>query len=275
MIYEVTFFSNELDILDLKLHELDSIVDKFILIEHPFNYLRQPKRLSYNENKERFKEFHHKIIHIVDSLPYGNKLGLDLLWERNNSPIVFDIIKEMDDNDFVLFTDSDAFLKKEIVKKLDLSIPTHFIMDWYESYFNYKLVGIPFVWTVGSPAKYLKQFGILQTLRLIRGEVSLNDFKKNIIENSGYHFSKCGNLDDLLEHVKGHPHIERATNPIIVNKGWLQKKRDQGRMWDDMNDIPIESGIFETTKYDSKNYPSYINEHPEIYNDYFINGMKI
>jgi beta-1,4-mannosyl-glycoprotein beta-1,4-N-acetylglucosaminyltransferase len=278
MIYEVTLFSNELDILDLKLNELDGIVDKFVLVEHPYNYLRQPKRLAYNENKERFKKFHNKIIHIIDGLPYDNKLGLDLVWERNNSSLIFDVLNRLDDKDFVLFTDSDALLKKEIVSNLDLSRPTHFHVDWYESYFNYKLLNVPFVWNVGIPAKYVKQHGILESLKLTRGmALQSNDFKEKhvVIKDAGYHFSKCGNIDDLLEHVKGHPHIERATNPLIANKELLQKRRDLGIMWDDMELLPPKPGIFETIPYDPKNYPSYLNEHPEIYDSYFKNGMNL
>lgn len=281
MIYSVTFFSNELDILDLRLHELSSVVDKFILIESPFDYSRNPKRLVYHENKERFKEFHHKIIHIIDDLSYENRVGLNLLWDRVDSPLLYNALLEAnDENLFVLFIDSDAILKKEIVSKVDITKPTRFFMDWYESYFNYRLTFTTFQWIIGIPFKLIKKYKVLQANRYTRGEEPQpEEFKNNIviIENSGYHFSKCGKIEDLLEHIKGHPHVERAIDPKIANIEWLQNRRDTGKMWDDMtpDNESVDGGLMELLPYNPVNYPDYVNEHPEIFEIYFKNGMKI
>jgi hypothetical protein len=47
---------------------LQDVVDKFVIVESNFSFTNLPKRLHYAENKDRFKKFHHKILHIaVDS----------------------------------------------------------------------------------------------------------------------------------------------------------------------------------------------------------------
>jgi beta-1,4-mannosyl-glycoprotein beta-1,4-N-acetylglucosaminyltransferase len=274
MIYEVIYTSNELDILDIQLHELNDVVDKFIIIENPFDYLRNPKRMVFYENRNRFKEFDDKIIHIIDDLPYGNQLGLDLMWSRTDSPILYALLTKIQEDAFIIFSNSDVVLKKEVVKNLDITKPSVFYMDWYESFFDQKSTTTIFKWTVGIPLEYIKQYGILQSHRLTRKEIP-SDFESIIIENSGYHFSKCGDLDDLVEHIKGHPHIELATNTKICNKEWLKNRRDLIKKWDDIssdNEINLKE-MYEIIPYDSKNYPDYINKNPQIFEKYFRKGM--
>lgn len=281
-IIEVTFFSNELDILDLKLHEMNNTVYKHIIVEHPYDHMRRTKRLAYNENKERFKDFHHKIIHIIDGGNYDGQMGLDLMWNRNNSPLVYNaLLQENSDDIFVLFTDSDVVMKGSVIKNIDFTKPTRFPINWYESYFNYKM-GIAFGWIVGVPISYIKKYGLIKAVRYCRGDLGLigdptpEEFQKEItvVTDSGYHFSKCGDIDDLVEHIKGHPHIELAMSKVGT-KEWLQNRRDTGKKWDDMtpDTVPIHPDAFKLIPYDSKDYPDYVNKNPLIYEKYFKGGM--
>jgi beta-1,4-mannosyl-glycoprotein beta-1,4-N-acetylglucosaminyltransferase len=64
-VYDCFTFFNELDLLEIRLHELDPVVDKFVLVESPMTFTNQPKPLYYAENKDRFAQFNNKIIHIV------------------------------------------------------------------------------------------------------------------------------------------------------------------------------------------------------------------
>lgn len=70
MIYDCFTFFNELELLELRLHELADVVDKFVLVEATKTHSNKSKPLYYWENRSRFGEFHDKIIHIiVDDLP--------------------------------------------------------------------------------------------------------------------------------------------------------------------------------------------------------------
>ena len=64
-IYDVFTFFNELDMLEMRLEMLDQYVDKFVLIECVETFSGKPKPLYYEENKLRFKKYHHKIIHHI------------------------------------------------------------------------------------------------------------------------------------------------------------------------------------------------------------------
>jgi len=75
MIYDCFPFSNELLILEIRLNTLDSIVDKFVLVESPYTHSGNNKPLYYEQAKEKpeFAKFKDKIIHIiVEDMPLKN-----------------------------------------------------------------------------------------------------------------------------------------------------------------------------------------------------------
>jgi beta-1,4-mannosyl-glycoprotein beta-1,4-N-acetylglucosaminyltransferase len=63
-IYDSFLFYNELDILEIRLNELNNVVDYFILVESSVTHQGQSKPFIFDENKERFAKFADKIIHI-------------------------------------------------------------------------------------------------------------------------------------------------------------------------------------------------------------------
>src|SRR5215207_4343303 len=63
-------FFNELDVLEIRLAELDALVDCFVIVEATRTFTAKPKPLYYADNRERYDRFSHKIIHVVvDDLP--------------------------------------------------------------------------------------------------------------------------------------------------------------------------------------------------------------
>ena len=70
MVYDCFQFFNELDILKLRMHVLDDVVDKFVISEATVTFSGEKKPLYFQENREMFKEFEDKIIHkVVDDTP--------------------------------------------------------------------------------------------------------------------------------------------------------------------------------------------------------------
>lgn len=60
-VFDAFPFFNELDVLEIRLHELDPVVDRFIILESKETYGGQPKPLHLRENWDRFSKFHKKI----------------------------------------------------------------------------------------------------------------------------------------------------------------------------------------------------------------------
>ncbi|MHA2182652.1 MAG: hypothetical protein ACXAAH_14625 [Promethearchaeota archaeon] len=64
MIVDCFTFWKEFDILEIRLNELNDIVDYFVLVEAAYTQAMQPKPFYFDENKERFAKFADKIIHV-------------------------------------------------------------------------------------------------------------------------------------------------------------------------------------------------------------------
>ena len=62
-VYDAFMLFNELPLLEIRLNILDQYVDYFVVSECNKTFSGLDKPFYYNENKERFKKFHHKIIH--------------------------------------------------------------------------------------------------------------------------------------------------------------------------------------------------------------------
>lgn len=70
MIYDCFFFFDELDLLEIRLNVLDSVVDKFVIVESTETFNGKIKSLVFKENRDRFKKWNDKIVyHCVDDFP--------------------------------------------------------------------------------------------------------------------------------------------------------------------------------------------------------------
>lgn len=108
-IYDCFTFFNELDVLELRLNELDPVVDRFVLCEATVTHRGQPKPLVFQENRERFARFLPKIIHIVvDDMPQGKFREADF-WvkEKFQRKALMRGLTSARDDDFVTLCDLD------------------------------------------------------------------------------------------------------------------------------------------------------------------------
>ena len=62
MIYDSFTFFNE---LELRLHELAGVVDRFVIVEATKTHSNGSKLLHYRDNQARFSPFHAQIIYII------------------------------------------------------------------------------------------------------------------------------------------------------------------------------------------------------------------
>jgi len=84
-IYDCFTFANELDVLDIRLHELDALVDTFVLVEAPRTFRGEEKPLQFDLNRERYARFASRIVHIVVSdipLPVNGDRWIPQIYQR-------------------------------------------------------------------------------------------------------------------------------------------------------------------------------------------------
>lgn len=61
--------SSELDLLEIRMNELDSVVDNFFIIESNATFTGLPKDTYFANNRERFAKFENKIVYTLLVLP--------------------------------------------------------------------------------------------------------------------------------------------------------------------------------------------------------------
>ena len=62
-VLDAVLMSSELDLLEIRLNELDSAVDYFLIVESNTTFTGLPKETYFALNRDRFSKFRHKIVY--------------------------------------------------------------------------------------------------------------------------------------------------------------------------------------------------------------------
>lgn len=63
VVFDAMLMSNELDLLEIRLNELDAVVDYFVILESNATFTGLPKKTYFADNRERFSKFEKKILY--------------------------------------------------------------------------------------------------------------------------------------------------------------------------------------------------------------------
>jgi beta-1,4-mannosyl-glycoprotein beta-1,4-N-acetylglucosaminyltransferase len=106
MIIDAFLFYNELDMLKFRLIELDSVVDKFVIVEATKTFTGNKKPLYFKKNKNRFKKYLHKIHYVVlNDMPDGDTWTREAYQRTSIGNILKDL--NLKDNDIIILSDVD------------------------------------------------------------------------------------------------------------------------------------------------------------------------
>lgn len=207
-------FFNEFDILDIRLHELSDIVDRFVLVESITTHRGNLKPLYFEENKTLFKKFLNRIVHVVvTEVPNTSD------WDRefNHRENTFRGLWNCDRDDIIMISDVDEIPDKEIFCKYDFTKLTdrfatavNLLFYYYlNTYFEqYRWPGTVFI-----RCDYLEQRGFT--------DVRLKRKKGLTIPNCGWHFSYIGDAENMQNKISSFSHSE-YDNDKVNNKEFIQ-----------------------------------------------------
>lgn len=219
-IYDCFLFDHELDMLNLRLHEMGEHVDQFILIESTNSHAGKNKELYFQKHKDLFNKFKHKIEHIVIDLPN------EVLYEPNPTPkndedrlnwfrenyhrnYIKDVLKKINpnDDDIILISDIDEIWDNDILNRLknnQVSFDTFKTILQRWQYWNFKWDFENMQWPGAAFCRwsYLKTT-TPQEIRNVRyeRETHLNDI-------NGWHLSWFGNVEFNLHKLRNFAHQE-------------------------------------------------------------------
>jgi beta-1,4-mannosyl-glycoprotein beta-1,4-N-acetylglucosaminyltransferase len=210
MVYDCFLFFNELELLDIRLHELQDVVDKFVLVESPYTFTGISKPLHYENNKGLFKEFHDRIVHLIydpltcDPDPWVNETNQRNYLLQGVGP---------EKNGYIILSDVDEIPRAHAAGR-NYTRATCLCMTRYDFFLNCKADNL---WW-GTKIIPLSQEHInLQNERDTRWPGSTLDW----IMDAGWHFSYLGCTRDDGYKIQSFSHASEVTNPLFKNEKFI------------------------------------------------------
>lgn len=227
-VYDCFMFNNELDILELRLRELDAVVDRFVLVEAAQAHSGISKPLHYEGNKERFAQWKERITHIVIN---GFPPKMDA-WGRENAQrnALSYGLRDLKDDDLVIVSDVDeiprASAVRETLERSDVDVIGLQLAHFHLRLNYLQVLGADpvYVWPVAawgrafkrsSPQK-LRDFRIALNLKRLEGTLDSN---LAVLDHAGWHFSYIGDDDHVRLKLASFAHREHAVSRVLDEHG--------------------------------------------------------
>jgi beta-1,4-mannosyl-glycoprotein beta-1,4-N-acetylglucosaminyltransferase len=280
MVYDCFPFFNELELLEIRLNVLSSVVDKFIIVEADRTFSNQPKELFFEQNKTRYTEFLDKIIYIkLTEYPIFETSWEFESYQRN---IIIEGLKNCVPDDVILISDLDEIPNPDVIKiykkngifQLEQNMCYYFLnyrnilqRYWYSARiltYNDILKNATENYSYSYSNILIESLNQGCTLTKIR---MIKDFP--VIKNGGWHFSYLGGIEQIKYKIKSFSHQE-YNNEGFLNDIILKRKIRYGIDFfrpKDHRFIPVKI----TIKY----LPEYIIKHQDKYINLINNDINI
>lgn len=275
MIYDCFAFFNELELLEIRLNELNDVVDKFVLVEATRTFQKQAKPLYFQENKHLFKDFEHKIIHIVvDKYPtFWKKFRVPTPWDYDDHQKEHILLglQNCKDDDVIIVSDLDEIPRAEKVKEYAYTEGIKVFRQYFACYFlnnvckkindyggkaKAQINENGFGWWQGSVMLSYKDLkSKTKTIEKTRLQRDLAEPQVKIIHQGGWHFSYMGGMERIIKKLESLAHPE-FNNDFYKNEQKIKEAILSGKSLFNENEFFERVDIFNT----EIPFPKYLKE---------------
>lgn len=215
-IYDCFPFFNEYDMLELRLEEAYDHVDYFVISEANRSFQNKPKPWNLEENWDRYKKYHDKIIYLkIEDMPQGT--GNRANWARENfqREVLTRGLTDADDNDVIVISDCDEMLRGSTYDLLRNDITHRFWMCrqpifwtrlnyWQMQPRGYNISSMAIVKAdLRSPQEIRNKMNWAYTL-----PEDFDDGTTRFIHHAGWHFTYMGNSEAAKTKLLNFAHDE-------------------------------------------------------------------
>jgi hypothetical protein len=222
-------FFNELDLLELRLHELKDVVDIFVLVESTLTTKGQSKPLYFDDNRQRFRHFLDKIRHVVVSDLSQQGSAWDR--ERLHKLAIKRGLGDVQADDVILVTDADEIMHPSVVGQLGgFHGITKLRMRMYMYYMNMFLEDDwdkPFA----LPGSLIDQIDDVNRIRGLNKKPDSfpADCRWRFLDNAGWHFTHVGGADRVREKLRAYAHQGGKYDDVLA-EGGIEERILTGRV---------------------------------------------
>lgn len=262
-IYDVFPFNNEVDLLLLRMHLLDSLVDYFVLSESRVSFSGLDKPLHYLENKAIYSQFANKIVHVIAE-PGPDSLTTFERDEFQKNQVRKTLLQICSDDDVIITGDLDEFPNPraipEAVQVARAGKIGHFAQDVYLYYLNFqeyrgKLVSITGDYPGIKRPRWLGtrsvKFSLLREISIANLRDRSLIHKGRRLSDGGWHYTYCGGplgssvVERVQRKISDSPHQELLRPKTLerVPQRILRGHDPWGRRGVQMRKVPVDPTI--------------------------------
>ena len=265
-----TFF-NELDLLEIRLNELDDVVDYFVLVEASKTQSMNAKSFYFDENRDRYSKFLDKIIHIkIENYPNFNSSWDMENYQRDCISNGLAILSEnnlIEDSDIVMVSDLDEIPSKNSVSvvKEAKSDTGSIDLDFFVYFMNFKTNR---TWRGPAYCTFEKiRSGVYSPQKLRNIRMSLPLLTEP--QCSGWHFGWMGGFERLYTKLFSciEP-LDKSKIPPFDEYVTLMKNSIMNKTFYNIDYSP-NSETFITVTLENQVYPQYLVDNMSKFKEYF------
>lgn len=258
MIYDCFQFHSEVDLLEIRLEELNPYVNRFILVEAMETHSGLKKESTFLQEKGRFEKYLGKITHIIVPSLKGETPRLREEYQRNQ---IFLALAGCADDDLIMYSDLDEIIRGSKIAEFDRSKAVGIFVQTRYDYFLNGHVGLTRTSAITTYGFLRDEFdGDFEKFRLYGNQYFGHPELVQDIPNGGWHFTYCGGVDAVIEKVKSLSASEFCT-PEFWSREWIEQAIDLGC------DLFKRGGLGRQVHYVpiDESFPKAIYRNPERY----------
>jgi beta-1,4-mannosyl-glycoprotein beta-1,4-N-acetylglucosaminyltransferase len=223
MLVDAFMFYNEFDVLELRLELLDRYVDRFVLVEAEVNHVGGPKPLFFDQNKERYARWAHKIHNVVMTKEEAPVDPSPWAREKYQRACILRGIEDVPDAAIVMISDVDEIPDMTKVRYEQLPHSIVSVHMWLFIYsLDYLCETEPWYGTVLTTAELVRKYG--------PNEFRDNRWKFPTIQYAGWHLSSFGDEAHVLNKMKTYAHA--LDGGVLYNMENIKKWIAEGKFVD-------------------------------------------
>jgi beta-1,4-mannosyl-glycoprotein beta-1,4-N-acetylglucosaminyltransferase len=283
-VFDCFVFSRELDLLEIRLHELTPVVDFFVLAEAEVTFRGKPKPLVFHDNRHRFAPFAERVRHIVvRDMPRGTTTADNWNRQEHQRNALIAGVDDARPEDVILLSDVDEIPRPTSVRAV-AATPDNFAtvhcleQRMYRYFLNYQCSE---PWSRSGPRAVRRRYlHTMQGLRYVRPPTPAlmrstlrwlhacanmrRAIRRTVHEDAGWHFSSMGGVDAL------------ATKFRSNSAGLPEHENDPSRDFADIAAARIAEARTDTSirkvRLD-KSFPAHLLENRSRYRHLFVGGQ--
>jgi hypothetical protein len=213
-IYDCVLYNGEIEVLLLRLHELQNDVDLFVVVEAKKTFSGKQKELRLRAQWDRIRPFADKVRYVVitDDIEEGGP------WDRERFQrnCIQRGLLDADESDLICLSDVDEIPRADVIGRMRDG-PARFVgfrLLFSYFYLNYRNIAGPeadLAWGCAFPRGALGRYTPEQLRHGIRG----GSIAAELIANAGWHFSYLADVTGIREKIGAFSHQEFNTPAFL------------------------------------------------------------